>query len=457
MTIGQYLQVLRARWVVLVSSILVCTAGAAVLAWTATPIYEARTQLFVANKNLSTHSGQTYEGGLYAQLRARTYAEIASSPRGAEAVIDDLGLPASVEDVQDEIRADVAPDSVLINVSARDPSPQLARAIANSLGDQLPGLAETLERPPDAGRPPVRVTVTRPARLPTDPVAPQKPIYLALGALLGLVAGIGGAVLLNTLDRRIRSDSDVRASAGAPVLARIAQHPAEDAPIVASDRPSAAAEGYRVLRANLRAISAEHDLRSFVVSSAVAGEGKTEVVANLGLALAQSGERVAVIDANLRSPELGARFGMRSGLGLTDVLEGRESIEGVLGRHPTEPLAVLTGGSPPANPSELLDSEQFDRLLGQLAEWFDFIVVDTPALLPVADAATLARRASGVILVARAASTSRDELRAAREALRAVEGRMLGVVLNRARERDRWLYAEEPPAPRRPARAHPVG
>jgi capsular exopolysaccharide synthesis family protein len=194
-----------------------------------------------------------------------------------------------------------------------------------------------------------------------------------------------------------------------------------------------------------------------VVSSAVAGEGKTEVVANLGLALAQSGDRVMVLDANLRSPGLGERLGMRSGIGLTEVLEGRESIEGVLHRHRTEPLAVLTSGSPRPNPSELLDSEQFDAMLGALAESFDFIIVDTPALLSNADAAVVARRASGVILVARAASTSRDEFQAARQGLRAVDGRMLGVVLNRARERDRWLYREDPPAPPRPVRAHSVG
>ena len=158
---------------------------------------------------------------------------------------------------------------------------------------------------------------------------------------------------------------------------------------------------------------------------------------------------MVVVDANLRSPKLGELLGMQSSIGLTDVLVGRRSIELALRRHPTAPLAVLTSGSQRPNPSELLDSETFDRVLQKLTHWFDFVIVDTAALLPVADAAVLARRASAVILVARSASTRTAELRTARQALREVDGRVLGVVLNRVRERDTRLYREDPLPPRR--------
>jgi polysaccharide biosynthesis transport protein len=461
--IGRYADVLRAHWVLLVSSILVCTVGAGALAWTGTPTYAATTQLFVSTGDLVRDVGQSYEGGLYAQQRARSYAKIVVGQREAQAVIEQLGLAQTVDSVQKRIRASVPPDSVVINVTVRDRSPGLAKSIADSLGDQLPALVDRLEA--ERGQPsPVQLTVTRPARLPASPVSPRKPIYLALGALIGFAVGVGGAVLRSALDRRIRSPAEASLTARAPVLGRIAEHSNQGiSPVILADPLSAGADGYRGLRANLSAVSAEHDLRSFVVSSAVAGEGKTEVVANLGIALAQVGERVVVVDANLRSPRLGELLGV-SGTGLTDLIAASLRIEPTetaselsfpdrvllaLRWHPTVPLAVLGSGSARPNPSELLDSETFYRVLHALTERFDFVIVDTPALLPVADAAVLARRASAVILVARAASTNTDELKAARHALRAVDRPALGVVLNRVRKRDSRLYREDPLPPRR--------
>jgi polysaccharide biosynthesis transport protein len=404
----------------------------------------------VSAKSRPEATGQAYEGGLYAQQRARSYAGILSSPRGAEAAIEQLGLHESVESVQDKVRATVPADSLLINVTVTDRSARRAKSIADSLGRLLPALAEQLEKPEGRERSPILVTVTQPAQLPTDPISPRKSIYLALGALFGLAVGVGAAVLRRALDHRIRSDAVASATAGAPVLGSIAEHPNQAmSPVMLRDPLSDAAEGYRGLRANLRALGTEHEIRSFVVSSAVPAEGKTDVVANLGLALAEAGDRVVVVDANLRSPRLGELLGVRSSIGLTDVLELRWPIELALHKHGPAPLEVLTGGSPSANPSELLGSEAFDRVLEALTERFDFVIVDTPALLAVADAAALALRASGVILVARAASTSSEQLGAARQALRPVDGRVLGVVLNRVRERDRWLYREDPLPPRR--------
>ena len=163
----------------------------------------------------------------------------------------------------------------------------------------------------------------------------------------------------------------------------------------------------------------------------------------------------------MRSPRLGALLDVGASEGLTDLIAAPQPIESTdnqselpfpiwvllaLRWHPTAPLAILTGGSVQPNPGELLDSEAFDEVLRALAELFDFIIVDSPALLSVADAAILARHASAVILVASAASTSTDELEAARRVLRAVDKRALGVVLNRVRERDNRLYRENPPA-----------
>jgi polysaccharide biosynthesis transport protein len=187
-------------------------------------------------------------------------------------------------------------------------------------------------------------------------------------------------------------------------------------------------------------------------------------VANLGIALAQSGARVVVVEANLRSPRLGDLLGVESSTGLTDLIAAPRPIESsettgdlpltiwvlfALQWHPMAPLAVLPSGSVQTQPSELLASESFAEVLHALSELFEFVIVDSPALLSVADAAILAGHASAVILVARAASTKTDELEAARRVLQAVDRRALGVVLNRMRARDDRLYREDAPAPDR--------
>jgi capsular exopolysaccharide synthesis family protein len=435
--------------VLVVSSIIVCTVAAGAIAWARTPTYEATAQLFVSAKgSIPEGAGGAFEGGLYAQQRARSYARVISSAHGAQTVIEELGLSESVDAVEERIRVSAPPDSQVINVAARDSSPRLAKSIANSLAGEVPRLADELESPEGSPLSPVEVTVTRPARLDPGAAAARKPIYLAMGALFGLGFGVAGAVLRDALERRVRSQADVRVTVGAPVLARISEHPdPATSPVMLGDPLSDGAEDYRRLQANLRALTAEHHLRSLVVSSAVAGEGKTHVVANLGVALAESGQRVVLVEANLRSPRLGDLLGVRSSIGLTDLLAARPPIELALRRHPTAPLEVLTGGSPPPNPSELLDSDVLDWVLRVLTDRFDFVLVDTPALLAVGDAAVVARHASAVLLVARAASTTGEELRAVRQALRAVDRRVLGLVLNRVRERDRILYAEDPLPP----------
>jgi succinoglycan biosynthesis transport protein ExoP len=439
MDLKQYVRVLRAHWALIVLGVLVCTGAAAVLAWTRTPIYEAQTQLFVSTSDAPTDLSQAYQGGLFAQQRVQSYAKIVSSPPVAQAVIKQLGLTRGVQDIQEEIRASVPVDSVLIDVAVRDESPRMAKVIADAVGTQFAEFVNTLEKPRQGRDSPVKVSITRPARLPNDPVSPQKPLYLALGVLAGLVLGVGGAVLREVLDKRIRTDDDATTIAGAPVLGRITEdRNADNRPlIVARDPLSVGAEAYRQLRTNLRVLSVNHGLRSFVVSSAVASEGKTLVASNLGVAFAQDGHRVLLVDADLRRPRIAEVFGLDSGVGLTSVFTDSQPVESMLRRPDALPLDILTSGPRVASPSELLGSHRFANVFHTLEDRYDLVILDSPALLPVTDAAILAQMASGLILVARAASTRRDQLEIATESLRAVDKHVLGVVLTRVSPRER--------------------
>jgi tyrosine-protein kinase len=437
MDLKRYARVLRAHWALVSIAVLACTVAAGVLALTRDPVYEARAQMFVsaASSPSDRSPSETYQGGLFSQQRTKSYASVVSSPPVARAVAAQLGLDPQA--VQSQIRATVVEGTVLIDVTVRAGSARQAKAIADGVTEQFPKFVNEL----DSSQ--AKISVTSPARLPTSPVSPNKDLYLLLGCFLGLVLGVGGAVLREILDRRIRGDEDASAIAGAPVLGRIAHDPAtRTRPLVVVDDPdSSAAEAYRRLRTSLRVLGMDQGLRSFVVSSAVAAEGKTLIVANLGLAIAQAGATVVLVDADMRRPKLASTLGLESTVGLSDVLTGGVPVETALHRHGSLPLEVLTAGTtPPRNPSELLGSERCAAMLDTLTDRADVVLCNAPALLAVSDAAALARLVAAVILVVRVPTTRADQFDAATATLRSAGRQPLGIVLYGVPTRQRWPY-----------------
>jgi succinoglycan biosynthesis transport protein ExoP len=199
MDLEQYVRLLRERWLFIASTVLVFTVAAGLLAWTRTPMYAARTQLFVSTGNVNADPTQAYQGGLFSQQRVLSYAQIVDSPAVTSGVISTLGLSTTPEDLGRQISAEAPLDTVLINVTVKDTSPQRAKAIADAVGERFPSFVETLETRPGDPNSPVKVSITRRPELPLDPVSPRKELYLALGVLVGLVFGIGGAALRQAL------------------------------------------------------------------------------------------------------------------------------------------------------------------------------------------------------------------------------------------------------------------
>jgi succinoglycan biosynthesis transport protein ExoP len=452
MDLNQYVGVLRAHWFLVIASVVACTLGAGSLGWTRTPTYAARTQLFVSTSGVGADLSQTYQGGLFAQQRVQSYAQMVSSPAVAHGVITQLGLRESVPQLQAKIQASVPTDTVLLNVTVRDRSQQRAAAIANAVGEHFSAFVNRLESPRGERRSPVKVSVTSPAGVPSHPISPRKALYLGLGGLMGLILGIGGAVLREALDKRIRREHDAATIARAPVLGSIADDPEADRRplIMVTDPASVAAEAYRRLRTNLRVLTASDGVRSFVVSSAVVSEGKTLVAANLGIAFAQGGLRVVLVDADMRRPMLADVLGVSSTVGLSTVLADDVPVEAALQTwRDGLPLDVLPSGWQPSDPGDLLASPRLAAVLDALTDRADVVILDAPALQLAADAAILARLTSGAILVTRVASTRAEQLRTAARSLRAVDGQILGVVLNRQPSRNARRYGPSAPAPDR--------
>jgi non-specific protein-tyrosine kinase len=300
------------------------------------------------------------------------------------------------------------------------------------LGAQFTRFIDEAERPAPGKDPGVRITVTDDPALPSRPVSPRPLLNLAVGALIGLVAGTVGAVLREHSDTSVRSRKVLREATGSATIGIIGHDRGVGRrPLVAgSGADSPAAEAFRSLRTVLQFADGGHLPASLAITSAVAGEGKSTVACNLAVTLAEAGWRVVLVDADLRTSRAAGYLGADGPVGLSDVLRGTARMDDALRECGPGALSVLPGGPVPPNPSELLASEEMLWVLGELRSRADIVLVDTPALLPVTDAAILAKACAGTVLVTRYGRTRREQVVRAVEQLRAVDVTLLGAVLN---------------------------
>jgi succinoglycan biosynthesis transport protein ExoP len=268
-----------------------------------------------------------------------------------------------------------------------------------------------------------------PATRPTHPSSPRLKLNLALGIFFGLLGGIGLAFLFENLTTRLQSTEDIQEISGSPVLGRIPSVRLSSAGLVNGARP--AAEAFRRLRTTLFTLGRDRQLSTILVTSAEPDEGKSTIVANLGVSVAQSGHTVLIVDADLRLPSQHVRFQLKNEPGLADVLSGDASLEDALRRTAVPGLTVLTAGRRPLDETELLRTAM-PALLASAAERFDVVLIDSPAILPVADTLAMAPAMDAVLLVAGQGATRREALEAACQELERFDVQLLGVVVNRA-------------------------
>lgn len=284
------------------------------------------------------------------------------------------------------------------------------------------------------------------ALAPRVPVSPRIVVNVSFGSLAGLLLGLGAAVALSRLDRRIKSLADIEAL-GIPVLgilpqfAEVTKAPRTRARRANKDEVrryltvhheprSAAAECCRTVRTNLTFMSAEAPVRSLVVTSASPSDGKTTVAVSLAIAMAQSGKRVLLMDTDLRRPKVHKAFGLSLGQGITSVLVGEGTLDEVVQKTEVPGLEVVTCGAIPPNPSELLHTPRFSALLAEALSEYDRVLLDSPPLGAVVDAAVIAPQTHGVVVVARAEYTTRDALASVLRQLRDVKAVVRGAVVN---------------------------
>jgi succinoglycan biosynthesis transport protein ExoP len=494
MTLRDSLSVLSRRlWTIVLVCVLV--AGAAfVLSSAQTPIYRSEARLILGASQVTTDAGGF--GQYIDPNRIETELQVIAGKPVGDIVKENLGyIPGIV--------GRAVGRTAVISLAASSASPREASDIANayaqayityreqqvaagltlqtkelnrqitSLGEQIAAV-EARPRAPNAPAPPEldalraeqtafrlklqqvdsvdrvnggAAAVLAPAVPATTPVSPTPVRTTLLGAFIGLVLGVGAAFLFEHLDDSVKTKDDVeRKLPHVPVLGVLPLIPGwrnrtQTRLVAATDPTSPPAEAYRTLRTSIQFLSIDRAMRVVQVTSPVAAEGKSTTLANLAVTLSQAGLRVVVVCCDLRRPRIHEFFGLRNDVGFTSVLLGQVPLGRALQDVPSlGGLKVLTSGTLPPNPSELLSSKRTTDIFAQLGSQSDMVLVDCPPVLPVTDAAVLATKVDGTLVVASAGSTTYRDLTRTIQILSQVEAPLLGVVLNGGKAETHYDY-----------------
>ena len=306
-----------------------------------------------------------------------------------------------------------------------------AREELDRLSVKLDVLASSLAQLPPTADP---GQIILPAAAPGSPTSPRLPFNAAAGLVLGLFLGVVAAFVIDRMDDRIRQPADLELYIDAPVLAfvpHVKGHHRERASqlVVHLDPRSPVAEAYRTIRASVLSMAHERELKVFAITSPVQGEGKSMTSANIAAALAQTDKRVLVLSADIRKPALHEFFGSKSAPGLSELLEGKTSLAAAVQRSDNN-LWVLAGGRFPAQPAELLQSAAMEDLLDTARSQFDFVIIDCPPVLGLADCLAVLPLVDAVILVVQADETRGGAIREVCDRLERVGVAVGGVVMN---------------------------
>lgn len=477
-SVVQLLRVVRARWLVVLLSALVFGGSAYALQNRDEPQYEATAQVLFGAQSLSDIASGIERGSDDPERDAATQVLLATSEAVASRAARDVpGRPGDIGDLLDQVAVEPEENADVLRVTASDPDPQRAAAIANafakqyvafkresetsSLRESIDDLTRRIKQlPVDSpsradleqrrrSLEPLLAVASGDARVISNAAASETPASLSpsraaiVGVILGLAVGIMLAFLVQSLDRRVKDIEEFEREYRSRVLTVVPEKTFRNR---MGSAHLAELEPFRILRSAIDLQSASRPIDVLMVTSAMPGEGKTTVAVDLAHAIALAGRRVALVELDLRKPTFARHFELTERTGVTTALIGRGDTASLLQRPlPSLPqLEVLPAGPLPPNPAELLESAALRELLLSLKREGLVLVIDSPPLIPVADAQVLLRQPliDGALVVARAGVTTRDQVRRSRSILDTLAFEPLGVVVTGYDDADTYYGSE---------------
>ena len=429
MDLSEFFGVLRAQWRIIAGCVVLAVLSAVTVTALTTPVYTAQARVYLST---SGQEGDGQDAGTFVLTEddLDTYVSILDTPAVLNPIREELDLPKGHPV---NVTAEVTGATSILRITAQAPDPQEAAAVANETGPQLGKVAGEFSTLLAASGQEVVSTPIAPATPPSRPTSPDPVRNMGLALLVGLALGLGLALLRHALDTKVRTEADIKALSDNPMLGglpMVKTSSSQGLLSVETEPHSRHAEAIRRLRTNLMFVDVTTGKHSFVVTSAMPGEGKTTTAANLGLALADSGTRTLLVDADLRHPSVAKTMGLEGGVGLTTILLGETDPQDVIQRWGSTNLYVLPAGQIPPNPSELLGSKPMELLMARLLDDYDFVLIDSPPVVPVIDAVIVERLTGGLLMVVGMNRTKKKDLANALKQLHTVGVNVSGFARN---------------------------
>ncbi len=434
MTVAEYVAVLRRNLAMILLLMLVGGVGSLLFSQTLPKQFRSYASVIVIPERGESTS-EIVQGSNYVQNMVQSYALLASTPYVLQPVIDSLQIEQSTNRLAQMLSVETPLNTVVIQISLTDDSPEEAQRIAAGITTSLIAAVKNVS-PKIGANPAVHLETISPASLPMTYVSPDSRIFTAGGAAGGLVLALAIAFLTEQLRSRPRNADDIASFTDLPVLGEVPRLGRGDTNLpttVVLTPDGQTAEALRAVAASLRFVSVDKPAKVIIVTSARPSDGKTSVATSLGLTLAEAGRRTLVIDADLRNPSVAGILGIEGSIGLTSVLVHDCEFDKAIQPWGHKNLRILAGGALSPNPGQLISSGQLSETIALARSAFDIVIIDTSPILSVSDASWLSPLSDGVIIVARARKTPIRSVRKAIDVVSSTHSTVLGIVVNAAR------------------------